>query len=48
MIVLVDAERDEHGYWTHPALIRSGCETPRRTWLLAEKSRAAVLCDDHA
>lgn len=28
MIVPVDVNRDEHGYWTHPALARSGCETP--------------------
>ncbi len=28
MIVSVDVSRDEHGYWAHPALIRSGCETP--------------------
>ncbi|WP_404851738.1 hypothetical protein P5M00_22555 (plasmid) [Enterobacter asburiae] len=35
MIVPVDAERDEHGYWTHPALVRSDCETPAelRYWL---------------
>ena len=25
MIVPVDVNRDEHGYWTHPALTRSGC-----------------------
>lgn len=25
MIVPVDAERDEQGYWTHPALSGSGC-----------------------
>lgn len=28
MIVPVDVNRDEYGYWTHPALTRSGCETP--------------------
>lgn len=35
MIVPVDVSRDEHGYWTHPALTRSGCETPAelRYWL---------------
>lgn len=35
MIVPVDADRDEHGYWTHPALAHSGCETPTelRYWL---------------
>ncbi|HAK1684288.1 TPA: hypothetical protein H1Y82_004292 [Escherichia coli] len=27
MIVPVDAERDEHGCWSHPAYVRSGCET---------------------
>ncbi|ENV3460329.1 hypothetical protein ACMT9R_004350 [Salmonella enterica] len=30
MIVPVDADRDEHGYWTHPALTRSGCEIPAK------------------
>ena len=35
MIVPVNEERDEQGYWTHPALVRSGCETPAelRYWL---------------
>lgn len=35
MIVPVGINRDEHGYWTHPALTRSGCETPAelRYWL---------------
>lgn len=27
MIVPVTAERDEQGYWSHPAYVRSGCET---------------------
>ena len=27
MIVPVTAERDEQGYWSHPAYARSGCET---------------------
>lgn len=28
MIIATDVKRDEQGYWTHPALARSGCETP--------------------
>lgn len=27
MIVPVDVNRDECGYWEHPALIRSCCQT---------------------
>ncbi|MEG1247612.1 MAG: hypothetical protein RR184_01215 [Citrobacter sp.] len=35
MIVPVEPCRDEHGYWTHPALIRSCCQTsPQLMWWL--------------
>ncbi|EBI1062083.1 hypothetical protein FTY95_19610 [Salmonella enterica] len=35
MIVPVEVSRDEHGYWTHPALIRSCCQTiPLLKWWL--------------
>ncbi|HBR4718517.1 TPA: hypothetical protein L9W43_004804 [Klebsiella pneumoniae] len=27
MIIAAEVKRDEQGYWTHPALVRSGCET---------------------
>ncbi len=27
MIIVAEVKRDEQGYWTHPALVRSGCET---------------------
>lgn len=45
MIVPVDAERDEHGYWTHPALIRSGCETPAELgyWLRSHGLQCFVM-----
>ncbi|HFD7043383.1 TPA: hypothetical protein ACF3PD_005011, partial [Klebsiella pneumoniae] len=26
MIIAAEVKRDEQGYWTHPALVRSGCE----------------------
>ena len=26
MIIAAEVNRDEQGYWTHPALARSGCE----------------------
>ncbi|MBL1488462.1 replication initiation domain protein, partial [Klebsiella pneumoniae] len=25
MIIAAEVKRDEQGYWTHPALVRSGC-----------------------
>ena len=35
MIIAAEVKRDEQGDWTHPALARSGCETPAefRYWL---------------
>lgn len=27
MIIAAEVKRDEQGYWTHPVLARSGCET---------------------
>ncbi|HFY7617999.1 hypothetical protein GW742_23790 [Citrobacter freundii] len=45
MIVPVDVNRDEHGYWTHPALTRSGCETPAelRYWLITHGLECFVM-----
>lgn len=30
MIIAAEVKRDEQGYWTHPALVRSGCEFSKR------------------
>lgn len=45
MIVSVDAKRDERGYWTHPALARSGCETAEefRYWLRTHRLQCFVM-----
>lgn len=42
MIIATDVKRDVQGYWTHPALARSGCETPAefRYWLKTQ----GLLC----
>ncbi|ELR0484614.1 hypothetical protein R3I65_004773, partial [Salmonella enterica] len=45
MIVPVEVCRDEHGYWTHPALIRSCCETTPQLmwWLRVQKLECFVM-----
>ncbi|MGM1324752.1 hypothetical protein ACS0TW_01565, partial [Klebsiella michiganensis] len=45
MIVATDVKRDEQGYWTHPALARSGCETPAefRYWLKTHGLQCFVM-----
>lgn len=46
MIVPVDAERDEQGYWTHPALSGSGCESAAdfHDWLSSQGLQCFVMC----
>lgn len=46
MIVPVEPCRDVHGYWTHPALIRSCCQTTPD--VVAARTKAGVFCDDNA
>lgn len=45
MIVPVDAERDERGYWTHPALFGSGCESAAdfHYWLRTQGLQCFVM-----
>ncbi|VUT05093.1 hypothetical protein SB6413_01447 [Klebsiella pasteurii] len=45
MIIATDINRDEQGYWTHPALARSGCETPAefRYWLKTHGLQCFVM-----
>lgn len=45
MIVPVEVCRDERGYWTHPALIRSCCETTPQLmwWLRVQKLTCFVM-----
>lgn len=46
MIVPVDAERDEQGYWTHPALSGSGGESAAdfHDWLSSQGLQCFVMC----
>lgn len=45
MIIATDINRDEQGYWTHPALARSGCETLAefRYWLKTHGLQCFVM-----
>ncbi|MDU0036537.1 hypothetical protein RUW64_20255 [Klebsiella pneumoniae] len=45
MIIAAEVKRDEHGYWTHPALVRSGCETSAELsyWLRTHKLQCFVI-----
>jgi hypothetical protein len=40
-----EVKRDEQGYWTHPALIRSGCQTTPQLmwWLRVQKLECFVM-----
>lgn len=44
MIVPVDINRDEYGYWTHPALLPDNSAVD----VVATGTEAGVFCDDHA
>lgn len=50
MIIPVAAERDALGYWTHPSLVRSGCETTAHLthWLKTHRLACFVMlmCDE--
>jgi hypothetical protein len=45
MIIAAEVKRDEQGYWTHPALARSGCETSAELsyWLRTHKLQCFVM-----
>ena len=45
MIVPVEVDRDARGYWTHPALIRSCCQTTPQLmwWLRVQKLECFVM-----
>ena len=45
MIIAAEVKRDEQGYWTHPALVRSGCETSAELsyWLRTHKLQCFVI-----
>ncbi|EIW8943593.1 replication initiation domain protein [Klebsiella pneumoniae UHKPC179] len=45
MIIAAEVKRDEQGYWTHPALVRSGCETSAELsyWLRTHKLQCFVM-----
>ncbi len=45
MIVPVKADRDECGYWEHPALTRSGCKTAAEFsyWLMTHGLQCFVM-----
>jgi len=45
MIIAAEVKRDEQGYWTHPALARSGCETSAELsyWLRTNKLQCFVM-----
>ncbi len=44
MIIAAEVKRDEQGYWTHPALVRSGCETSAELsyWLRTHKLQESM------
>ena len=48
MIVPVDVNRDEFGYWAHPSLIRSCCQTTPQLmwWLRVQKLECFVMTKD--
>jgi hypothetical protein len=45
MIIAAEVKRDEQGYWTHPVLARSGCETSAELsyWLRTHKLQCFVM-----
>ncbi|HHQ5682324.1 TPA: hypothetical protein ACSRGH_004730 [Klebsiella pneumoniae] len=45
MIIVAEVKRDEQGYWTHPVLARSGCETSAELsyWLRTHKLQCFVM-----
>lgn len=45
MIIAAEVKRDEQGYRTHPALARSGCETPAKLsyWLRTRGLQCFVM-----
>ncbi|UIN02621.1 hypothetical protein [Yersinia ruckeri] len=45
MIIPVEVERDDMGYWTHPSLARSGCETAAELghWLRLHRLTCFVM-----
>ena len=45
MIIATAVNRDEQGYWTHPALVRSSCETPAEfsDWLRTHGLQCFVM-----
>jgi hypothetical protein len=48
MIIAAEVKRDEQGYWTHPALVRSGCETSAELSYWLRTHQTPVLCDNNA
>lgn len=45
MIIAAEVKRDEQGYWTHPVLACSGCETSAELsyWLRTHKLQCFVM-----